>query len=73
MNSSLFSLCFETDTTLFSSSYKDTLILDESKDSGASGNGIPNKDAFTITNILNLNTRIIPNKINIMGRYNILK
>ena len=62
MNSSLCSICFETDTSLISTSENDIDIdIDISNTSGASGHTIPNKDAFTLSNIVNLNTRIIPN------------
>ena len=55
MNS--FSLWFETDTSIVLEK-TDTII------SGASGDTtIPNKDAFTISNILNLKTRITPNEM----------
>ena len=60
MNSSLFSICFETDTTLISTSENNIGITNNS---GASGHPIPNKDAFTLSTILNLNTntRLIHN------------
>ena len=63
MNSSLFSICFETDTTLVSFNEKDISLLDTLNYSGASGYGIPNKDAFTISTLLNMKTKIILNKI----------
>jgi hypothetical protein len=62
MNSSFFTICFITDTTLDDlSNKKNTLLLDELNDSGASGNGIPNKDIFTISTLLNTKIQIIPN------------
>ena len=61
MNSSLFSICFEIDTTLISTSENNIGITNTSGASGASGHPIPNKDAFTLSTILNLNTRLIPN------------
>lgn len=58
MNSSLFSICFETDTTLISTSEKNIIIT---KTSGASGYPIPNKDVFIISTLLNTKIQIIPN------------
>ena len=72
MSSCLFSICFETDTTIFSTSIKDTkdtkdakdsILLDDPENTGASGGNLPNKDAFTISNILNLKTQIIPSNM----------
>ena len=66
MSSSLFSICFETDTTIFSTSIKDakdSILLDDPENTGASGGNLPNKDAFTISNILNLKTQIIPSNM----------
>lgn len=57
MNSSLFSICFQTDTSL-TTEYTD---LTPSNSSGASGNGTPNKDVFTISTLLNTNIQLIPN------------
>ena len=61
MNSSLFSICFETYTKLDSFNEKDTLLLDELNYSGASSHGLPNKDIFTISTLLNTKIQIIPN------------
>jgi len=64
MNSRLFSICFETDTTLDLFNEKDTLLLDELNTFGASGalgHPIPNKDVFTISTLLNTKIQIIPN------------
>ena len=60
MNSSLCSICFETDTSLISTS-EINIDIDIDNTTGSSGHTIPNKDAFTLSNIVNLNTRIIPN------------
>jgi hypothetical protein len=69
---SLFSICFETDITVVPSSNRDR---DTNKIiSGACGDdSIPNKDAFTQANILNLKTRIIPNTMikDLQEHYNI--
>ena len=58
---SSFSICFETDMTVIASNHMDKSI-DKTKDlSYAYGDdSIPNKDAFTISNILNFKTQIIP-------------
>lgn len=62
---SSFSICFETDTTILPSSKSSNRDIDRNTNkiiSGAFGDdSIPNKDAFTQSNILNLKTRIIPN------------
>ena len=63
MNSNLFSICFETDTKLDLSNEKDTLLLDKLNDSGASSHGLPNKDIFTISTLLNMKIKIISNDI----------
>lgn len=57
MNSSLFSICFQTDTSITT----DTTVLTPTHSSGASGNGTPNKDIFTISTLLNTNIQFIPN------------
>ena len=57
MNSSLFSICFETDTSLIT----EHTVMTQKNSYGASGIGIPNKDAFTLSTLLNIKTQIIPN------------
>jgi hypothetical protein len=63
MNSSLFSVCFLTDTKVVSSNDKHILLIDEFNYSGASSHGLPNKDAFTKSTLLNMKTKIISNNI----------
>ena len=63
MNTSLFSVCFLTDTSLDSFNKKNTSLIDELNYSGASSHGLPNKDAFTTSTLLNMKIQIIPNNI----------
>ena len=58
-----FSICFETDKTIRSKDALYTYTEIEPIGACASGGNILNKDAFTISNILNLKTRIISNKL----------
>ena len=60
MNSSLFSICFQTDTSLTTDTTEDT-DLTPTHSSGASGNGTPNKDIFTISTLLDTNIELISN------------
>ena len=62
MNSSLFSICFVTDTSLDTFNKKHTSLLDEVNTSGAYSHGISNKDSFTTSTLLNMKTKIISNK-----------
>jgi hypothetical protein len=56
-----YSICFETDTTIFST---DINNYNSYYNSGASADiTIPNKNAFTLKNILNCKTRIISSSI----------
>jgi hypothetical protein len=72
---SSFSICFETDTTVVSSSKSSNRDRNTNKiTSGACGDdSIPNKDAFTQSTILNLKTRIITNAMieNVQDYYKI--
>ena len=61
-NSHHYSICFETNTTIISSTNKIQNKL-PSPYSRACTNGTPNKDAFTLANILNMKIQIIPNKM----------
>ena len=57
MNTSLYSICFLTDTTLVvlsNDKHKNTLIIDELNYSNASRNDISNKDIFTLSTLLHL-------------------
>lgn len=58
-----FSICFETDKTITSKDGLYTHTENEPIGACASGGNIINKDAFTISNMLNLKTRIISNKL----------
>ena len=80
---SILSLCFETDTT--KTSFDTTINKYKNKTDalctkydpintydacGAYGDAtLPNKDAFTISNMLNLRTRLIPNNIQFIEQY----
>ena len=63
MTSSLFSVCFLTDTSLDTFNKKHTSLIDEVNTSGASSHGLPNKDVFTISTLLNMKIKIISNNI----------
>ena len=58
-NSNHYLICFETDTTIVSSTNKIQNKL-PSPYSGACSDGTSNKDAFTLANILNMKIQIIP-------------
>jgi hypothetical protein len=73
---SSFSICFETDTTIISSSKssnKDTNNITSGACGACGDDSLPNKDAFTQSNILNLKIRIIPNTMieNVQEHYKI--
>ena len=60
---SLFSICFETDITIVPSNKSSNRYKNKITSGAYGDNTIPNKDVFTKSNILNLKTRIISNKI----------